>query len=152
MYNCVNCPLVKFLSILVCCIVLKSQIFAQTGDITVSSVHDTVRRYQGMNPVMSYYYYDFDIYYPHNIILSQSEQMIDGSLSTLQLRTELALSYPITFNSNPGEVSNHFMLPYYNQYLENSKINPITYVLGLAQTAAVGYMAYRHIKKYGFWK
>ena len=139
-------------SILAFCIVLQSQITAQTGDITVFSVRDTVRRYQGINPMVNYYYYDFDIYYPHNIILSKSEQMIDGSLSTLQLRTELALSYPITFNTNPGEVSNHFMLSYYNQYLEKSKINPITYVLGLAQTAAVGYMAYRHIKKYGFWK
>ena len=139
-------------SILAFCIVLQSQITAQTGDITVFSVQDTVRRYQGINPMVNYYYYDFDIYYPHNIIFSKSEQMIDGSLSTLQLRTELALSYPITFNTNPGEVSNHFMLSYYNQYLEKSKINPITYVLGLAQTAAFGYMAYRHIKKYGFWK
>jgi hypothetical protein len=46
----------------------------------------------------------------------------------------------------------HLMLPFYKQYLENSKFNPIRYVLGIAQTAAVGYMAYRHIKKYGFFK
>jgi hypothetical protein len=28
----------------------------------------------------------------------------------------------------------------------------VRYVLGMAQAGAVGYMAYRHIKKYGFWK
>ena len=142
----------KILSILTFCIVVQGPISPQTGDITVSSVQDTVRRYQGINPVISFYLEEFNFYFPYRFTASESVQLIDGNLSTLQLRTELALSYPITFNYNPGGVSNHFMLPYYNQYLENSKINPITYVLGLAQTAAVGYMAYRHIKKYGFWK
>ena len=140
------------LSILTIFVFLQNNIFAQTEDIFVPSLPDTVLRFQGINPIMSNYYDDYKFYYPYNFTVSKSEQLIEGSLSTIQLRTELALTYPTAFNSNSTEVSNHFLLPFYNQYLENSKINPISYVLGLAQTAAVGYMAYRHIKKYGFWK
>jgi hypothetical protein len=115
-------------------IILPNHLSAQQEDIFVPSLPDTVLRYQGIRPYMNQYYDDFEFYFPFNFTVTESEQLIEGDLSTLQLRTELALS------------------PYYQQYLENSKIDPIRYVLGLAQTAAVGYMAYRHIKKYGFWK
>jgi len=39
---------------------------------------------------------------------------------------------------------------YHKIYIENSKINPVKYILGMAQLGAVGYLAYRHIKKHGF--
>jgi hypothetical protein len=142
----------KLLLILSVFIISPNFLLAQSEDIIAPTLPDTVLRYQGINPYMNYYYDDFEFYFPFNFTVSRSEQMIEGDLSTLQLRTELALSYPSAFNTRPIEVSDHLMLPYYQQYLENSKINPIRYVLGLAQTAAVGYMAYRHIKKYGFWK
>jgi hypothetical protein len=141
----------KILSLLTLFILLQSNIFAQTEDIFIPSLRDTVLRYQGINP-MIIYPNDFDFYYSHNFTVSESEQLIEGNLLTLKMRTELVLSYPATFNTNSAEGSNYFLLPFYNQYLENSKISPISYVLGLAQTAAVGYMAYLHIKKYGFWK
>ena len=142
----------KLLSILTVFILLPGYISAQSENIFILSVPDTVFRYQGINPFMNYYYDDYDLYFPFNFTKSESEQLIEENLSTLQLRTELALSYPAPFNTRPTEASNHLMLPFYNQYLENSRIDPIRYVLGLAQTVAVGYLAYRHIKKYGFWK
>jgi hypothetical protein len=101
---------------------------------------------------MKYCFDDFDLYFPFNFTISESEQLIEENLSTLQLRTNLDSSYPTAFNTNPFEATDYLMLPYYQHYLENSKIDPIRYVLGLAQTAAVDYMAYSHIKKYGFWK
>ena len=144
--------MIKSLSILSIFILLPSNISAQPEDIFVPSVPDTVFRYQGINPFMNYNYDDYDLYFPFNLTKPESEQLIDGKLSTLQLRTELALSYPTAFNTGSAEGLNHLMLPYYNQYWENSKIDPIRYILGLAQTAAVGYMAYPHIKKYVFGK
>ena len=132
--------------------ILPNHLSAQAEDIFVPTLPDSVLRYQGINPYMNFYFDDFEFYFPFNFTVSASEQMIEGDLLTLQLRTELALSYPTSFNTSPAEASDHLMLPYYQQYLENSRIDPIRYVLGLAQTAAVGYMAYRHIKKYGFWK
>lgn len=142
----------KLLSIITIFILLPGHIFAQSEDIIVPSVADTVYRYQGINPIMNYYYDDYDLYLPFDFSIAESEQLPEGNISNLQLRTELALSYPTAFNTGSADELNHLMLPFYNQYLENSKVDPIRYILGMAQAAAVGYMAYRHIKKYGFWK
>ncbi len=142
----------KLLSIITIFILLPGHIFAQSEDIIVPSVADTVYRYQGINPIMNYYYDDYDLYLPFDFSIAESEQLPEGNISNLQLRTELALSYPTAFNTGSADELNHLMLPFYNQYLENSKVDPIRYILGMAQAAAVSYMAYRHIKKYGFWK
>lgn len=74
---------------------------------------------------------------------------IDGDPNTVWLRTSLALSNTINTEQN---FSPHFLSPLEKQYLKNSKFNPISYVLGMVQTGAVGYLAYKHIKKYGFLK
>lgn len=131
---------------------LPGRLFAQAEDVLVPSVTDTVFRYQGINPLMKYHYDDYDLYLSFEFSIAESEQLPEGTNENLQLRTELALSYPITFSISSANEMNHYLLPFYNCYLENSKIDPVRYVLGLAQAAAVGYMAYRHIKKYGFWK
>lgn len=47
---------------------------------------------------------------------------------------------------------NEMTHPLYQKYIEDSKFNPFRYALGMAQVSAVGYLAYRHIKKYGFLK
>lgn len=49
---------------------------------------------------------------------------------------------------NPADITS----PLYRKYLEDSKFDPFKYVLGMAQLGAVGYLAYKHIKKYGFLK
>jgi len=58
------------------------------------------------------------------------------------------------YNTNaPGSKNLPYLLsPLYAQYIEDSKFNPVRYVLGMAQLSAVGYLAYKHIKKYGFLK
>jgi hypothetical protein len=142
----------KLLFVISIFILLTGQIFAQADDIFVPSVTDTVFRHQGINPIMNYNFDDYDLYLPFEFSIAESEQLPEGNIANLQLRTELALSYPTAFSTSSSDEMNHFMLPLYNRYLENSKLDPVRYVLGLAQAAAVGYMAYRHIKKYGFWK
>ena len=144
--------MMKLLFIITIITFLPGRLSAQTEDILVPSVTDTVFKYQGINPVMNNYYDDFDLYLPFDFSVAESEQLPDGTIANLQLRTELALSYPTAFSTGSTDEMNHYMLPFYNRYLENSKLDPVRYVLGLAQAAAVGYMAYRHIKKYGFWK
>ena len=101
---------------------------------------------------MNLFYDDFYLYLSSEFSIAESEQLVNGNLSILQFRTELALSDPTAFNTSSAESSNHLRLPFYQQYLENSKIDPIRYIRKFAQTVAVGYMAYRHIKKYGFCK
>jgi hypothetical protein len=53
-----------------------------------------------------------------------------------------------TADEKPG----HLTSVLYDQYMEDSKFNAVKYVLGAAQLSAVGYLAYLHIKKYGFLK
>ena len=74
---------------------------------------------------------------------------IDGDPNTVWLRTSLAIS---NTNDTYQNFSPYFLSPLEKQYLEDSKFNPIRYALGMIQAGAVGYLAYKHIKKYGFLK
>jgi len=144
--------MIKLQLIITISILLAGHLLAQSDDILAPSVTDTVLRYQGINPVMNYHYDAIDLYLPFEFSMAESEQLPEGTIASLKLRTELALSYPTAFSTGNADEINHYLQPFYNRYLENSKVDPVRYVLGLVQTAAVGYMAYHHIKKYGFWK
>jgi hypothetical protein len=74
---------------------------------------------------------------------------IDGDPQTVWLRTSLQIGN----TNNPGSDNKvHYLSPLYTQYVEDSKFDAFRYVLGMAQVGAVGYLAYKHIKKYGFLK
>ena len=126
-------------------------LIAQQKDLNNNMQTDSVYRYQGINPILNVNSEAFELFTPYDFTLSTSDQLAEGDSSTLWLRTELALSSTHNFGER-NDTNNHLLLPFYKQYLENSKFDPITYALAIAQTAAVGYMAYRHIKKYGFFK
>jgi hypothetical protein len=57
----------------------------------------------------------------------------------------------ISFMGKNSAMPSDFLTPLHLQYLEQQKAAPYMYILGIAQGAAVGYAAYEHIKKYGFW-
>ena len=42
--------------------------------------------------------------------------------------------------------------PLYNNYLDSQKYSALKSILGAVQLGAVGYLAYKHLKKYGFLK
>lgn len=75
---------------------------------------------------------------------------LDEDKATIRLRTEMIIRQTSQSRFYPAEENLYFLSPLYNQYIEDSKFNPVKYVLGIAQLSAVGYLAYRHIKKYGF--
>ncbi|MCX7876059.1 MAG: hypothetical protein N2321_07835 [Melioribacteraceae bacterium] len=52
------------------------------------------------------------------------------------------------FFNSPNQVLN----PLYESYLEKQKLQPLYKVLGTVQVGAVGYLAYKHLRKYGFLK
>ena len=70
--------------------------------------------------------------------------------NTLQLWTEMIIKSVSGKRPDSNGVDFYFLSPLYNKYLEESKFNPVKYVLGMAQLSAVGYLAYKNIKKYGF--
>lgn len=75
--------------------------------------------------------------------------LFDDNPSTVWLRTNLLIS---NSTGNFNEFNTHFTSTLYQHYLRDSEFDMVRYVLGAVQAGAVGYMAYRHIKKYGFWK
>ncbi len=94
--------------------------------------------------------YEFDIYRELNYM--RMNLNINNDPNTIWMWTKLSLAAVRESDGYSGESPGSMIEPLHQQFLENSRLNPIRYVLGMAQTAAVGYLAYRHIKKYGFFK
>ncbi|HSR17009.1 MAG TPA: hypothetical protein VLM39_02860 [Ignavibacteriaceae bacterium] len=93
---------------------------------------------------------EFDFYSQLNSM--RMNVPLNYDTNTVWLWTLFALSKPEfgkkEFGKTPGNISQFL----YDDYIQESKFNPVKYVLGMAQVGAVGYLAYRHIKKYGFLK
>jgi len=113
------------------------------------ALKDTILRYQGINPTLSLNYKFDDLILYNNPDLLLRELPLYNDSSTIWLRTEMALSSSLQFQGKTG-ADQHFTSILYQKHLEDSKFDPIRYVLGMAQLSAVGYLAYRHLKKYGF--
>ena len=59
------------------------------------------------------------------------------------------------FSKNDEMLSNSaskMINPMYNDYLESQKLATLKAILGSVQVGAVAYLAYKHLKKYGFLK
>lgn len=111
---------------------------------------DSLYRYQGIIPPVEYQY-DLNEFFIEPLFNDVSDEILfEENPSNIWLRTELLISN--NSYSNFNEVNTFFTAPLYQQYLRDSEFDMMRYVLGAVQAGAVGYMAYRHIKKYGFWK
>jgi hypothetical protein len=90
---------------------------------------------------------DFELY--NDLNNPSFNVSLDDDPQTVWLKTHLALSNSKIQSEN---FSPHLLRPLERKYLEDSKFNLVRYMLGAAQVGAVGYLAYKHIKKYGFLK
>lgn len=124
--------------------------FAQVEETSLSQLSDSTIRFQGIVPPIEFQYNIDEIFSKPIAPYIPEDILFDDNPSTVWLRTELLISN----SSQPGngEVNTFFTAPLYQQYLRDSEFDMVRYVLGAVQAGAVGYMAYRHIKKYGFWK
>lgn len=85
---------------------------------------------------------------PESFLLND-DQLHKNDFSTVWLRTRLAvMNSGLQYEDNTNKPSN-FLHPYYMFYLESKNISLLRKALGLAQLGAVGYLAYKHLKKYG---
>lgn len=122
---------------------------AQPEEYNINRISDSIFRYQGIVPSVEFQYNVGEFFsipvtqkFPKNILFNDNP-------STVWLRTNLLIS---NSTGNFSEFNTHFTSTLYQQYLRDSEFDMVRYVLGAVQAGAVGYMAYRHIKKYGFWK
>lgn len=124
--------------------------FAQQIDnAKIISTNDSLKIKIESNPLtqMQIKFDEFELHREFNNM--KMNVQIAGDPNTVWLRTSLAI---LNTDNSDQNFSPHFLSPLEKQYLENSKFNPIRYLLGMVQTGAVGYLAYKHVKKYGFLK
>ncbi|MCW8810223.1 MAG: hypothetical protein OQK64_04625 [Ignavibacteriaceae bacterium] len=112
---------------------------------------DSTYRFQGIIPPIEFQY-NFDEMFSKSLTVDFPDEVVfDNNPSTIWLRTELLISNKSEgFSSN--EINTHFTSPLFQQYLKDSEFDMFRTILGAVQASAVAYMAYLHIKKYGFWK
>lgn len=112
------------------------------------SKSDSLKNKIELNPLSKIYYKfeEFEFYRQMNEVNNQVR--IDEDSATKWLRMSYNLSH--TNLSENLEFEQNFLSPLYKKYMQDSDINIFRYILGIAQYSAAGYLAYRHIKKYGF--
>lgn len=139
------------LKVFLCFCLLGASMLAQETERYSIEPSDTSYRYQGIIPPVEYQYNLEEFFIEPIFNQIPDEVLFEDNPSNIWLRTGLLLSNKNLLTEN-GEIKTHFTLSLYQQYLKDSEFDMVSYVLGIAQTSAVAYMAYRHIKKYGFWK
>ncbi|QQS36177.1 MAG: hypothetical protein IPM56_18375 [Ignavibacteriales bacterium] len=75
---------------------------------------------------------------------------LNADNSKLWLQSKVTLDKNFFSFENNDQPYEDLLSPLMQQYQSQQKMKPLYYILGTAQTAAVGYLAYKHIKKYGF--
>ncbi|MGB8319940.1 MAG: hypothetical protein WCE54_17540 [Ignavibacteriaceae bacterium] len=96
---------------------------------------------------------DFNFYFSlSNIQNSSNDMPVIINPKTIGLWTSFAVSKSYMGEAMPVTTKSFMLTPLNIKYGEDTKFNSVRYILGMAQTAAVGYMAYIHLKKYGFLK
>lgn len=100
-------------------------------------------------------FHDYELstsFFPEIYRLSLFNKFLEDT-SNVWIRTRMITGFlnnedqKITAN-NASQLLN----PLYNKFLENQKYSTLYSILGSVQVGAVAYMAYKHIKKYGFLK
>jgi hypothetical protein len=135
---------------LLCVFIASNNCFSQQEEEYYKS-KDSVYRFQGIIPPVEFQYNINEIFSEPIIRKIPDEILFGNNPSTIWLRTELSVANNNSQSGN-GEINTFFTAPLYEQYLQDSEFDMVRYILGTVQAGAVGYMAYRHIKKYGFWK
>jgi hypothetical protein len=123
--------------------------YSQTDSTNHISISDPLKINLNQNPInkMQIMIADFDLYRELNSL--KQNITINGDPQTVWLRTSMVISN----TENPDhKFEPNLLLPLERKYNQDSKFDAIKYVLGMAQVGAVGYLAYKHIKKYGFLK
>lgn len=124
-------------------------VFSQQSENYLNIKTDSTFRFQGIIPPVEFQYNLSEIFSKPISNQVPEDVLFDDNPSTAWLRTNLLISNP---TGEIDEINTHFTSTLYQKYLQDSEFDMVRYVLGAVQAGAVGYMAYRHIKKYGFWK
>lgn len=137
----------KIFSILICLILISQNCFGQEK--TNDTTKQTISQYEKSSEIQTQFY-KFKLNYELNN--AGFNKNLTNNPNTIWLWTSYSLSSNNFSKTFSDHTPSNILSPLYLQYMEESKFDPVRYVLKMAEFGAVGYLAYRHIKKYGFWK
>jgi hypothetical protein len=136
----------RFAKIFFCCLILSSVSLSQEISDSIEVNDQSIQLNKSLSSVLDELDFYLDLHDLNKTLL------LNADPNTTWLWTSYAISNSQE-KSFQSEINfNDMTLPLYQKYLEDSKFNPFRYALGMMQAGAVGYLAYKHVKKYGFWK
>jgi hypothetical protein len=83
-------------------------------------------------------------------LLKLNTSFLDST--SIWLQTRMMLSGMVSHDYNKGSLQTNILNPLSQKYASIQSAKTWKYILGTVQVGAVGYLAYMHIKKYGFLK
>jgi hypothetical protein len=133
-----------FIKTLVGFVIIAFNAYSQEISDSIKASQQPTGLIKSLSPVLE----DFDFYLDLQSL--NKTFPLNSDPNTRWLWTSYAISNSDQATSQPNLNFSDMTLPLYQKYKEDSKFNPFRYALGMAQIGAVGYLAYKHIKKYGF--
>ena len=135
--------------IIICFTLLFISIYSQENT-NKQSENDSTKTFN-TNPLLnlSYKFDEFDFY--RNLTKQILNNNVDSSTAVLWLKTSVEISNS-SFDKETNLTPGYLHSTLYDEYVEKSKFNPFRAALGIVEAGAVGYLAYQHIKKWGFIK
>lgn len=132
-------PAISFLLLIFC----ASIIYAQK-DSTATSYHEFSPKLR-----LSNWQNNFEFSFQPNLLM----QFKDSSSIMMRTRMQLAGMYKLD-DEGPikANMQTSILNPLKQQYLSTQSMKELKYVLGMVSAGGVAYLAYEHIKKYGFLK
>lgn len=135
-----------FTKTLFCFLIITLNVLPQDKEDSLTSSSSAIKLSENIFSILD----DLDFYLDlHNL---DKSLLTNADPNTAWLWTSYAITNSQNeFNKSDGNFAS-MTSPLYQKYLNDSKFNPFRYALGMIQTGAAGYLAYRHLKKYGFLK
>lgn len=132
---------------------ISSVVISQT-DIKQSEAGktDTTKLWITINPVMNRMNFERNNNTPFEINPAIFAEVLRNDSASAWLKTKMLLNYPVFGMKKDFISASEMTLPLYHKLMEDNKMSLFYSILGSIQTAAVGVLAYQHIKKYGFLK
>ena len=132
-------------------IFLAGKIYSQQQDSASAEYNKpTFFNSETLPSVINVDYDEFEIIL--NLSLLKSGIFISDKQFNSSRLTSFGLLSDINSFDEMNELQINFTNPLMFQYQKDQKISGIRFFLGAMQTAAVGYLAYKHIRKYGLFK
>ena len=135
----------KLLKIIFITILVSFFVYSQEN--TKDTLKTILPSYKNVNP-FEFDMPDFELY--RSLYFSDNKVPGNVDSNSIWLWTSVSLSQQNSHHFLSTGESPHMLSNFHDMYIEKSRFNIVRSVLGAVQVGAVGFLAYKSIKKYGF--